>query len=112
MHGLTDDGIVGPDTIKWINMSFDDRLTSLALNAERVRSMETVDTTEIDWQTINFNSFPYRMRQKAGSRNALGLYKFNTPNKRAIYLHDTPSKGLFNDDFRAYSNSWLRSLKS
>ncbi len=38
MHGLAgDDGIVGPDTIKWINMRFDDRLTSLALNAERVR---------------------------------------------------------------------------
>ncbi len=70
--------------------------------------METVDTTEIDWQTINFNSFPYRMRQQAGSRNALGLYKFNTPNKRAIYLHDTPSKGLFNDDFRAYSSGCIR----
>ncbi|OQQ04121.1 murein L,D-transpeptidase [Vibrio splendidus] len=200
MHGLTDDGIIGPDTIKWINMGFDDRLSSLALNAERVRlwprdrdslivvnvpsfdmkywedgeevfeskvvvgrksrktplleinldsvilnptwnvpwkimvkdilpkvkadesyletnnfqvidgwrSMETVDTTEIDWQTINFNSFPYRMRQQAGSRNALGLYKFNTPNKRAIYLHDTPSKGLFNDDFRAYSSGCIR----
>ena len=72
------------------------------------RTMETIDPELIDWQSINFNSFPYRMRQEAGSRNALGLYKFNTPNNRAIYLHDTPSKGLFNDDFRAYSSGCIR----
>ncbi len=71
--------------------------------------METVDTTDIDWQTINFNSFPYRMRQQAASLQCTRVSaKFNTPNKRAIHLHDTPSKGLFNDDFRAYSSGCIR----
>ncbi|WP_176713334.1 L,D-transpeptidase family protein, partial [Aliivibrio fischeri] len=40
--------------------------------------------------------------------NALGLYKFNTPNRRAIYLHDTPSKYLFNNTSRAFSSGCIR----
>ncbi|MEF1175163.1 L,D-transpeptidase family protein, partial [Vibrio sinaloensis] len=48
------------------------------------------------------------MTQRSGNQNALGLYKFNTPNKRAIYLHDTPSKGLFNEPQRAFSSGCIR----
>lgn len=48
------------------------------------------------------------MRQMSGEQNALGLYKFNTPNERAIFLHDTPSKHLFNEPMRAYSSGCVR----
>jgi murein L,D-transpeptidase YcbB/YkuD len=37
IHGIKSDGIIGPDTMKWINMPFDDRLRAIALNAERAR---------------------------------------------------------------------------
>ncbi|OEE78008.1 L,D-transpeptidase family protein [Vibrio genomosp. F6] len=67
-----------------------------------------IDPAVIDWATVNPNAFPYRMRQLSGDRNALGLYKFNTPNKRAIYLHDTPSKNLFNSEVRAFSSGCIR----
>jgi hypothetical protein len=36
-----------------------------------------------------------RIRQRPGKRNALGQVKFEMPNAHAIYLHDTPAKGLF-----------------
>lgn len=37
IHGLKQDGIIGPNTIRWINFSPEQRLHSLALNAERSR---------------------------------------------------------------------------
>ncbi|MCE0558426.1 L,D-transpeptidase family protein [Motilimonas sp. E26] len=63
---------------------------------------------EIDWQTINPKRFPYRMRQPPGNSNALGRYKFNTPNDMAIYLHDTPGKSLFNRENRSLSSGCVR----
>ncbi|MBV7433946.1 L,D-transpeptidase family protein [Cardiobacteriaceae bacterium TAE3-ERU3] len=50
----------------------------------------------------------YTLRQKPGAHNALGRVKFLFPNKHAIYLHDTPSKNLFNRPNRAYSSGCVR----
>ena len=52
--------------------------------------------------------FPYRLRQRPGSGNALGAYKFHLPNSDAIYLHDTPSRGLFSRDSRDLSSGCVR----
>lgn len=52
--------------------------------------------------------FPYRLRQRPGSGNALGAYKFHLPNSDAIYLHDTPSRGLFGRDSRDLSSGCVR----
>lgn len=200
IHGLKTDGIIGPNTLKWLNLSVKSRLSLLALNAERSRlwaqeedtvivvnipgfdmkywhsgkpvfaskvvvgrvsrptplmstkldsvilnptwnvprkimvedilplakrdvnyfsrhhidiieswsSDQVMDPKAIDWANVDPNSFPYRMRQQSGRQNALGLYKFNTPNRRAIYLHDTPSKHLFNSTSRAFSSGCIR----
>lgn len=48
------------------------------------------------------------VRQKPGPNNALGLVKFLFPNDYNIYLHDTPSKGLFSQDKRAFSHGCIR----
>jgi murein L,D-transpeptidase YcbB/YkuD len=48
------------------------------------------------------------MRQPPSDNNALGLVKFMFPNEHAIYLHDTPSKSLFDHDVRAYSHGCIR----
>ncbi|MCR8547285.1 L,D-transpeptidase family protein [Salipiger sp. P9] len=53
-------------------------------------------------------SFPYAMRQPPGPRNALGQVKFMFPNKYNIYLHDTPSKSLFDHTQRTYSHGCVR----
>lgn len=48
------------------------------------------------------------IRQKPGPSNALGLVKFLFPNSYNIYLHDTPSKSLFNETSRAFSHGCIR----
>ena len=51
------------------------------------------------------------VRQKPGDRNSLGLVKFIFPNSNNIYLHDTPSKPLFEEDNRAFSHGCIRVSK-
>ncbi|QPH38614.1 L,D-transpeptidase family protein [Pedobacter endophyticus] len=48
------------------------------------------------------------IRQKPGPSNALGRVKFIFPNKYSIYLHDTPSKQLFQRTTRAFSHGCIR----
>jgi murein L,D-transpeptidase YcbB/YkuD len=48
------------------------------------------------------------LREKPGPNNSLGLVKFIFPNSNSIYLHDTPSKDLFNRDTRAFSHGCIR----
>jgi L,D-transpeptidase YcbB len=52
-----------------------------------------------------------KVRQKPGPRNSLGLVKFLFPNSNSIYLHDSPSKSLFNEDSRAFSHGCIRVAK-
>ncbi len=203
-HGLRDDGNIDQVTVKWLNVPVKERLSMLALNAERLRlwpeqkdslivvnvpdfemkywrsgvevfeskvvvgrksrktpvmetnldslvlnpvwnvpwkimvldiipkvkkditylsengieivqewqDLQTIDPAEIEWTSVNPYKFPYKMRQRSGNINALGLYKFNTPNPRAIFLHDTPSKELFKKDTRAFSSGCVRIEKA
>lgn len=48
------------------------------------------------------------IRQRPGASNALGRVKFLFPNSYNIYMHDTPSKGLFAGDKRAASHGCIR----
>lgn len=49
-----------------------------------------------------------KIRQKPGPGNALGLVKFAFPNHNNIYLHSTPSKGLFQRARRDFSHGCIR----
>jgi len=49
-----------------------------------------------------------RIRQRPGPRNALGGIKFGFPNRDNIYLHHTPSAGLFDRDRRDFSHGCIR----
>lgn len=51
---------------------------------------------------------PFAVRQKPGDFNSLGLAKFLFPNSFSIYLHDTPSKSLFDRTDRAFSHGCVR----
>jgi murein L,D-transpeptidase YcbB/YkuD len=48
------------------------------------------------------------VRQPPGERNALGHIKFMFPNDHAVYLHDTPTRGLFANARRAFSHGCVR----
>jgi murein L,D-transpeptidase YcbB/YkuD len=67
-----------------------------------------VDPRGIDWGRESEKHFPYLLRQDPGPNNALGRVKFVFPNKHDVYLHDTPSKELFERDVRAFSSGCIR----
>lgn len=56
----------------------------------------------------NMEWYDNGVRQKPGPNNSLGLVKFLFPNSFSIYLHDTPSKSLFNENKRAFSHGCIR----
>jgi murein L,D-transpeptidase YcbB/YkuD len=49
-----------------------------------------------------------KIRQRPGKKNPLGKVKFMFPNKEDVYLHDTPSKSLFNRSARDFSHGCVR----
>jgi murein L,D-transpeptidase YcbB/YkuD len=62
----------------------------------------------IDWEGIDSANFHYRIREKEGGESALGKIKFVLANPFNIYLHDTPEKGYFERDIRAFSHGCVR----
>lgn len=50
--------------------------------------------------------------QQPGPNNSLGKMKLDMPNEHAIYLHDTPSKELFDRDMRALSHGCIRTERA
>ncbi len=65
-----------------------------------------VDPWGVDWSRADITR--YHVYQPSGDDNALGIVKFLFPNKHAVYMHDTPSKGLFNSQTRAFSHGCIR----
>jgi len=72
------------------------------------RQGNPVDLAGIDWSRYRGSNFPYMIRQDPGPENALGRIKFMFPNTHAVYLHDTPSKQLFNRTERTFSSGCIR----
>ncbi|MFA4864610.1 MAG: L,D-transpeptidase family protein, partial [Bacteroidales bacterium] len=67
-----------------------------------------IPTSILDMKNLSASHFPYLVRQEPGPWNVLGEMKFMFPNKYDIYLHDTPSKILFNRSSRAFSHGCIR----
>ncbi len=65
-----------------------------------------VDPETIDWDNIDPKR--YHFRQEPGPGNAMASVKINFPNKYSVYLHDTPTKQLFNAISRYYSSGCVR----
>lgn len=70
-----------------------------------------VNPYAINWHALSRNYFPYTIRQGTGCDNSLGLLKLNFYNPFGAYLHDTPSKDLFNQNRRFYSHGCMRMEK-
>jgi murein L,D-transpeptidase YcbB/YkuD len=75
------------------------------------RKGRIVDPSSVDWSKYS-KSVPYTLRQEPGPHNALGRIKFIFPNKYFIYLHDTPSRGLYGRKDRAFSSGCIRVEKN
>jgi murein L,D-transpeptidase YcbB/YkuD len=81
------------------------------LTEEKIRVFNK-EGQEVSPQSINWNSNDatnYKYRQDTGADiNSLGFVRVNIPNPYGVYMHDTPSKGIFGDDFRFVSSGCVR----
>jgi murein L,D-transpeptidase YcbB/YkuD len=77
------------------------------LATERGRTV-AVDPEMVDWSALRPDAFPFRLRQEPGLENALGRIKFLMPNRWDVYLHDTPSRELFERAVRSFSHGCIR----
>ncbi len=69
------------------------------------------DGRKLDPNAINWSAGGARnlvFRQQPGKDNPLGFLKINFHNSHAVYMHDTPSDGLFGRNFRAATSGCVR----
>jgi murein L,D-transpeptidase YcbB/YkuD len=81
------------------------------LYKERIRVFSSFGGDEVDPALINWwgpEAERYVFRQDPGPQNALGVLRFDMPNKHIVYMHDTPMKNLFGYFERAYSAGCVR----
>jgi len=73
------------------------------------RDGNTVDPSSVDWLRYGAGRLPpYQFVQRPGPTNALGRVKFIFPNPHFVFLHDTPSKSLFERTERSFSSGCIR----
>ncbi|PTM61183.1 L,D-transpeptidase family protein [Phreatobacter oligotrophus] len=70
------------------------------------RSGNEVNPAAIDWSTER--AVNYTLRQDPGPGNSLGRVRIDMPNTEAVFMHDTPSRGLFQSDSRTLSSGCVR----
>ncbi|WP_203300061.1 L,D-transpeptidase family protein [Marinobacter sediminum] len=91
--------IRNPDYLQRLNMQ-----VFRGWGADRQR----IDPATVDWTALSKDNFPYQLVQDPGPQNALGQIKFMFPNQYDVYLHDTPSQGLFGRVDRSFSSGCIR----
>jgi len=70
------------------------------------RNGRVIDPASVDWTQADIRHF--HVYQPPGSGNALGNVKFAFPNKHLVYMHDTPTKSLFDKPIRTFSHGCMR----
>ena len=67
-----------------------------------------LDNASIDWKAVRDGRADVKIRQLPGGENFMGKVKFPFNNGEGIFLHDTPSKALFDKVDRQLSNGCVR----
>ena len=62
--------------------------------------------SDINWYSEDATH--YSFKQDPGAKNSLGTIRINFPSAYGVYMHDTPLKNLFGDDFRFHSSGCMR----
>jgi murein L,D-transpeptidase YcbB/YkuD len=65
-----------------------------------------LDPYQVDWHAPQVKN--YFFSQKPGPENPLGFVKINFGNPYSVYMHDTPGKSIFANNFRAESSGCVR----
>jgi len=70
------------------------------------RNGKPIDPYSVDWGSTDIRQFD--IQQPPGGSNVLGVVKLSFPNKHIVYMHDTPTKDLFNEASRPFSHGCMR----
>jgi|SRR5271166_644221 len=81
------------------------RVPDSIIRKEMLPKLEYLSHHGYEVKTVNGR---LTVRQLPGERNALGRLAFMFPNDHSVYLHDTPSQELFDEDARAFSHGCIR----
>ena len=76
-----------------------------------IRVFDGVGGPEIDPSTVDWARTPgdrYHFRQEPGEENAMASLKINFPSPFGVYMHDTPTKQLFEAGERYFSSGCVR----
>jgi murein L,D-transpeptidase YcbB/YkuD len=65
-----------------------------------------IDPYYVDWSSADIRQFD--VQQPPGPANVLGKFKFTFHNKHIVYMHDTPTKPLFERASRPFSHGCVR----
>ena len=82
-----------------------DYLTSNHIRIFNSRHVE-LQPSQINWYSEDATN--YMFKQDPGDFNSLGSIRINFPSSYGVYMHDTPLKNLFGDDFRFHSSGCVR----
>jgi murein L,D-transpeptidase YcbB/YkuD len=67
-----------------------------------------IDPKTVDWKAVRDGAPGPYVRQKPGGPNFMGKVKYEFPNAKGIYLHDTPERALLAKEQRQLSNGCVR----
>ena len=80
------------------------------LKKNRIRILDQrgneLPPSQINWYSEEAAN--YMFKQDPGDLNSLGSIRINFPSAHGVYMHDTPSKNLFGEDFRFHSSGCVR----
>ena len=67
---------------------------------------QEIQPSQVNWYSDEATR--YMFKQDPGDQNSLGYMKLNFSNPHQVYLHDTPTKNLFDSDYRFESSGCVR----
>lgn len=80
------------------------------LTKNRIRILDQsgkeLPPSQINWYSNEATN--YMFKQDPGYFNSLGSIRINFHNQHGVYMHDTPFKNLFGEDFRFHSSGCVR----
>lgn len=80
------------------------------LTEQRIRIYDAngneIAPESVDWYSDEATRYVFR--QDPGDLNSLGSVRINFHNEHSVYLHDTPNKTLFGNDYRFESSGCVR----
>lgn len=68
---------------------------------------QELQPTQVNWNSMEATQYMFR-QDTGGDINSMGFVRINIANPHGVYMHDTPAKGIFGDDFRFVSSGCIR----